>query len=140
MRFWFVATLALIPIIQSELRAAPVDFDETIIRRLIVALKDSDPDVRQNISIALAKVGPAAVELLIATLKSKESSTEQRAGVAYTLGQIGSPARAALPALLDALEDADLDVRRQASYAISRLIPAPKPMPLSSTPLGAKLK
>ncbi len=103
--------------------------DETVIRRLVEALKDSDTDVRQNLAAALATIGTPAVEPLIAALKDK--ITERRAGAAYTLGMIGRPARAALPVLLDLLKDDDVSVRRQASYAISRIVPASPEAPKS---------
>ena len=98
------------------------DTDRVIIRRLIEAMNDPDYEVRQNLGIALAKIGTPSVEPLIEALK--DTSPERRAGAAYALGLIGAPARAALPALLEALKDKEPTVRRQASYAISRLIPA----------------
>jgi HEAT repeat protein len=108
--------------IAPSVPAADPGSDETVVRRLIEALKDADPDVRQNLAAALAKIGPTAVEPLVAALK--DPLAERRAGAAYALGLIGPAARAALPKLLDALDDKDLDVRRQVSYAVSRLVPA----------------
>ncbi|MCU0703786.1 MAG: HEAT repeat domain-containing protein [Fimbriiglobus sp.] len=95
---------------------------DVLVRRLIDGLKDPDPDVRLNLAVALAKVGPVAVEPLTAALD--DSLAERRAGAAYALGQMGVVARPALPKLLDALDDKDLDVRRQASYSLSRLVPS----------------
>lgn len=100
--------------------------DEAIIAKLIDALDDADLDVRQNLGLALAKIGPAAVEPLIKALQ--DDSAERRAGAAYALGSIGSGARAALPALLNLLKDPDVAVRRQVSYAISRIVPAGRPI------------
>jgi HEAT repeat protein len=111
----------------SPMVAAPIESEEILIRRLIEALKEDDPDVRQNLASALAKLGSAAVEPLITALKDKGGPPERRAGAAYALGQIGLSAKAALPALLDALNDKELDVRRQAAYAVNRLIPNKKP-------------
>jgi len=111
--------------------ADPVPQD-ALIQRLITGLKDTDPDVRQNLASALAKIGPAAVEPLTAALG--DELAERRAGAAYALGQIGTPARSALPKLLDALEDKDLDVRRQASFAISRLVPTGTAKPTTTAP------
>jgi HEAT repeat protein len=122
----------------SLLLAQPVDAEMALVKRLIEALKDPDPDVRQNLCSALAKVGAPAVEPLLGALKDKTAPPERRAGVAYALGQIGPMARAAIPALLDALEDSDLDVRRQASFAISRLIPK-RPTAPAPAPDGGKL-
>ena len=112
----------------------PVPQDK-LIDRLIEGLKDPDPDVRQNLAVALAKVGPAAVEPLVTALS--DSLPERRAGVAYALGQIGTPARSALPKLLDALDDKEVDVRRQAAYAISRLVPTGSVKP-TQPPGGGK--
>ena len=77
--------------------------------------------MRQNLGAALAKIGPDAIEPLVEALKG--DNPDRRAGAAYTLGLIGPPAKAALPALLEALKDETVEVRRQASYAVARLIP-----------------
>ena len=106
--------------------------EDALVRRLIDALKDTDPDVRLNLTAALAKIGPAAVEPLVTALK--DSLPERRAGAAQALGQIGAGAKAALPQLLDALDDKDLDVRRQASFAVSRIIPSGTAKPPARTP------
>ena len=53
----------------AELRAAPPAVgDRDLAVRLIAALNDPDPDVRANLSQALAKIGPAAVEPLVEAL------------------------------------------------------------------------
>lgn len=112
--------------------------EDALVRRLVDALKDPDPDVRQNLAVALAKIGSAAVEPLMAALE--DSLAERRAGAAYALGHMGNAAKPALAKLLDALDDKDLDVRRQASYAISRLVPGgakPPAKPVDS-PTGGK--
>jgi HEAT repeat protein len=110
--------------------------NDALVRRLIDALKDPDPDVRQNLAVALAKIGPTAVEPLTEALG--DSLAERRAGAAYALGQIGPTARSALPKLLDALDDKDLDVRRQASYAVSRLVPSGTAKPPAPPTTGGK--
>ncbi|QEL13906.1 HEAT repeat domain-containing protein [Limnoglobus roseus] len=113
-------------LIACSLAASPVQVttsatDEALIRQLIDAMKDADPDVRGNLANALAKIGPASVEPLTTALK--DAVAERRAAAAYTLALIGSPSRTALPTLLDLLKDNDVDVRRQASYAISKIVP-----------------
>ena len=117
----FVAAAALAMAFAIPLPAAEPLKDEVVVRKLIEALKDSDPDIRNNLSAALTKLGPAAVEQLGEALK--DSLPERRAGAAYALGSMGANAKVALPKLLDALADADLDVRRQVSLAISRIVP-----------------
>lgn len=132
-----LATLVACVLAAAVSAAEPVP-EGALIRRLIDGLKDPDPDVRQNLATALAKIGPAAVEPLTAALD--DSLAERRAGASYALGQIGPPARPALAKLLDALGDKDLDVRRQASYAISRLVPsgAVKTAAKPDAPTGGK--
>ena len=109
--------------------------DDGTVRRLIDALKDPDFEVRQNLGAALAKTGPRVVPLLREALKDK--LVERRSGAAYALGLLGDTARPALPELLDALNDPDTDVRRQASYAIARVVPVgrttPPPAPTANT-------
>lgn len=118
--------------------APPPDADDAVVRRLIDALKDPDAEVRQNIAVALSKLGPACVDALTETLK--DADPNRRGGAAYALGLIGLPARAALPALLEALSDKEPDVRRQVSFAIGRLIPTRdpgRPPPRYSDPVPA---
>lgn len=98
------------------------DVDPAVVRRLVDALQDPDPEVRQHLAAALAKIGTPSIEPLIGALK--DGAAERRAGAAYALALIGPPARASLPALLASLDDKEVEVRRQAAYAISRLIPA----------------
>lgn len=117
-----VAVIVSLCVLAAGVPAAEPVADDVLVKRLIAALQDPDPDVRQNLATALAKIGPAAVEPLTAALA--DDLPERRAGAAYALGQIGPPARSALPKLLDALDDKELDVRRQASYALSRLVPS----------------
>jgi HEAT repeat protein len=109
-------------LISSSGPAADPISEDVLVRRLIDALKDSDTDVRQNLAATLAKIGPAAVEPLTAALK--DAVPERRAGAAYSLGLIGPTAKSSLPQLLDMLDDKELDVRRQAAYAVSRIVPS----------------
>jgi hypothetical protein len=118
----YAVSCALFVTFAVPVPSTPPDADEAaVVRRLVEALKDPDFEVRQNLALALAKIGPPSVEPLVEALK--DPLPERRAAAAYALALIGPPARAALPALLKALDDKDVDVRRQASYAISRLVP-----------------
>ncbi len=99
----------------------PEPDNKEVVKKLVEALKDPDLDVRQNLGVALSKIGADAVEPLVVALKG--DNVDRRAGAAYSLGLIGPPARAAIPALLDALKDETTEVRRQASYSIARLLP-----------------
>ncbi|MEO2091088.1 MAG: HEAT repeat domain-containing protein [Gemmataceae bacterium] len=119
MRAAIAVTCALL--VSPALPAADPPSDAVLVRRLVDALKDADPDVRQNLATALAKIGPAAVEPLTGALK--DGLAERRAGAAYALGLMGGTAKTALADLLELLDDKDVDVRRQAAYAISRVVP-----------------
>ena len=112
--------------------AAPPAPEDAVVRRLVEALKDVDPEVRQNVAIALAKLGTPAIDPLVNALK--DAAPEKRSGAAYTLALIGPPARSAMPALLDALADKDTDVRRQVSYAIGRILLPGRPSPEVTAP------
>jgi HEAT repeat protein len=126
-----VAALTVLTL-QATPQPAPVPLkDAEVLDRLIEALKDTDPDVRQNLSTALSKFGQSAVEPLVKVLGSETAG--QRAGAAYALAQLGHGARPALPKLLDLLKDQDVDVRRQSSLAVSRiLVPVTIPVPPSA--------
>lgn len=102
---------------QAQTRPA----DSVIVAKLVEALKDPDLEVRQNLGAALARLPIEAVGPLMAALK--DANPARRAGAAYALGLIGDPAASsALPGLLDALSDPELEVRRQASQAVARIV------------------
>ena len=126
-----LVTAALsLPAPPDEVRR-PGPLDDEVVRQLVEALKDPDFEVRQNLGAALAKTGGRVVPLLRDALKGKLA--ERRSGAAYALGLLGEASRPALPELLDALNDADTDVRRQASFAIARVVPAGRPAPAPAT-------
>jgi HEAT repeat protein len=120
-RRWLLAFFGLTAAVAVAAPPLPEPDTKELVKKLVEALKDPDPDVRQNLGSALAKIGPEAVEPLVEALKGE--NPDRRAGAAYTLGLIGPTAKTALPALLEALKDEAVEVRRQASYAIARLIP-----------------
>jgi hypothetical protein len=88
---------------------------------LIAALKDTDPSVRMEATIALSKIGPEAITALTEALKSKNSY--QRMGAALSLGHMGSAAKKAVAALQEALKDKSLAVRCHAAQALFRIDP-----------------
>ena len=87
-----------------------------ISKRLVEALRDPDPEVRQNLAVALAKIGPPAIEYLIGALK--DPLPERRAGSAYALGLIGPPV--ASRALMDSERRRSLSVIPSGSKIRSR--------------------
>lgn len=94
--------------------------DDGLIVLLIECLDDGDGEVRQNIAVALGHLGSRTVPRLIAALSHE--SPERRMGAAQALGHVRPPARSAIPALLKAMKDSDESVRRQVSYALSRIV------------------
>ena len=99
---------------------------KTVIPKLIYILKDEDIDVRTNAARALEKIGPeakAAVPALIKTLRKIHFNTWYldnnrvripmegrddeaiRINAAIALGKIGPEAKAAVPALIEALKN-----------------------------------
>ena len=114
MAAWLVAALLIPP--PADARPS----DGVVVARLVEALKDPDLDVRLHLGAALAQVPNAAVDPLTAALR--DANPSRRAGAAYALGLIGGRAADALPVLLDVLDDPELEVRRQASQAVNRVL------------------
>ena len=93
---------------------------------LVELLEDPAPDVRQGTAFALqvSESGPrrqAAKDFAPALTKALgDESSAVRANAAAALGWIGAEARAATPALITLLDDADPDVRRAAIFALMK--------------------
>lgn len=126
MRWKIVLTLfAVLPVHASSATPGPAGKDERgneeeLIAALVAALDDQDYEVRKNIASALGNLGEVAVPRLINALG--HAKKERRMGAAMALGQVRPQASAAIPALLKLLKDADEGVRRDASYALSRIV------------------
>jgi HEAT repeat protein len=91
--------------------------DEAIVEHLPAvgeALKDAG--ARSSAAVILSRVGPRAVDVLTRALLHKDPETRRTA--CRVLGEIGPPARSALPALQAATEDKDAEVREEAQRAI----------------------
>jgi HEAT repeat protein len=86
---------------------------------LLQALKGNDRYVRSSVAEALAKSGRAdvGVPVLIEGLKDVQVGM----WAAEALGEIGAPARQALPALLEAMKGDNDNLRRAAALAVVRL-------------------
>lgn len=104
-----------------------------VIAGLIAALGDSDPEVRQNLAVALSRLAPASLAPLQQALQDRVA--ERRAGAALALALIGPAAESAIPTLLLTLKDEDLNVRRQVSFALAAILANPE---TSSSLLGRR--
>ena len=97
---------------------------KTVVSKLIIALKDSDSDVRKASADALGKIGPAAkkaVPALIAVLR--DSNWKVHKTSADALGKIGLEA---VPALIAALKDSNWIVRYASADALGKIGPSAK--------------
>jgi hypothetical protein len=92
---------------------------------LLAALKDSEVSVRGEAAAALVKIDPRhiaeAQPSLIAALKDKDP--EVRCTAAQGLGQVGAPARSAVPLLQATLKDTNRQVRREAAISLAEIDP-----------------
>ena len=92
-----------------------------LVPALVSQLGRGDSGLRNFLSIALAEFGEAAVPDLVAALRTDLGAGSRR-HAADTLGLIGSPAaRPAAPALVEAVDDEDVDVRLAALNALADL-------------------
>lgn len=130
MRLVLIASFAwFCPVVPTGLVAQPPEPpppaatespESRLVRSMIESLADTDWEVRQHLGIALSKVGPPAVPGLIEALGDRNA--DRRAGAAYALSQMKQDARPATLALTGALRDSETKVRRQAAYALSRIV------------------
>ena len=112
------AALALREMPGSAVRALPAP---------LAALQDPAPTVRMTVATALGRVQGAAaqaVPALAARLDAGESEVQVMRNIAYALGEIGPPARAAIPSL-ERIQH--LRVKYIAAEAIARIEGKPVP-------------
>ncbi len=93
-----------------------------LIPGLIEALKDEDEAVRANVSNAILMIGEPAAPALMKALQAENKT--MRIAAASVLGKMGKGAHTnrVLFALIKALKDKDVEVRRAASAALIQLI------------------
>lgn len=87
------------------------------VKSLIENLKEPDPNDRQGAEAALVKVGPPAVNSLMKALDEKD----KRSPTAKVLGNIGEPAKPALPLLVQGLKDPDPEFRMTTHNALVKM-------------------
>jgi len=83
------------------------------------ALRQSEGRIRQEATLALARIGPAAVPYLTDALR--DALPQVRQAAAFALGEIGPPARGAVPLLAQRLGDGDEWVRRTCAATLARV-------------------
>jgi HEAT repeat protein len=78
---------------------------------LAEALKEEDPVSRESAIVALGEIGPEAARTAktLGELLLKEKGREIRIRIATTLGKIGTAAKVAVPDMIQAFADQDLD-------------------------------
>jgi HEAT repeat protein len=89
---------------------------------LVRALKDPSELVRGNAIASLAMIGPDAAEAVDALIPFLAAGP-QRSNAAYALGSIGEAAVAAIPALMEALDDPEPYTRNTAANALGLIGP-----------------
>jgi HEAT repeat protein len=97
------------------------------IEALLMRLEDKDATVRVNAAVALWQIDrhPRAIRALVEMVRRGEGTGAYQATVA--LGELGTPADAAIPALAEALRSGDEDVSRAAAAALGRMGPVAIP-------------
>jgi hypothetical protein len=106
-------TVPVMGFLQSHVSPAVVD-------GVVAALGDDDRDVAHFAGLTLAWIGPAA-EPAVSALLRFAPEPRVRTSAAWVLSLMGEAGTPALPALQEALQDPDEDVRLVARFAISQL-------------------
>ena len=91
----------------------------TAIPELILALRNSNPDVLAEVERSLRKMRRFSLPPLLQALVHRDARV--RAGAADVLKEFGEPARVAVPALLARLHDKNPSVRGRAAAALGVL-------------------
>lgn len=103
---------------ESDPRRASSKLSDDQLKQVNVALErvSGERRVRQEVSVTLREIGPAAASPLGAALKAPDAQRRRKAAVC--LGLMMEMAAPVAPALIEALKDADKDVREDVAYAL----------------------
>jgi HEAT repeat protein len=88
---------------------------------LITTLNDDDAVVRQRATFALSQMGSSTVPKLIQTLPDQAQDAQVRRLVAYALGEMGDRAEAAIPTLVNGLQDDNKSIREGILFALGQI-------------------
>jgi HEAT repeat protein len=94
-------------------------------RGLIEALGDEDREVYQSLKHAIPQIGDPALRPLCDVL-SGDVDEHRRARAAEVLGNMGAKGEAAVPALVQSMEDSDPAVREWATWAAMSIEKGPE--------------
>jgi len=108
------------------------------IQNLITAIRTKDEEIRSRAILVLDEIAdysavPSLVPALIEALKNKSDTGSMgflvttRVAAAHFLGKMGRLAKAAVPALIEALKDEEKSLRRQAAMALGKIGSEAKP-------------
>jgi HEAT repeat protein len=86
---------------------------------LKAALKDEEFDVYDLAPVVLSRLGPESVPALAEALHDSERPLRDQ--IAWRLGEMGPPARAAIPSLIGALYEEEESFRESAACALLRI-------------------
>lgn len=98
------------------------EYDESVrnaVPRLIAALSDERPEVRNEAAVTLTEIGPEVIPAVLGALTSDDRRTQVK--VCEILGRNGSAAGAAVPALQSLLESDDIQLVRAAAAALGQI-------------------
>ncbi len=101
--------------------------NKELVPALIKALQDTDQEVAHDAATVLGILGSDAVPALIEALQAKDKTLRGRAAMA--LGKLRSADESAVNALLKAMEDEEVEVRRQAARALAAIARDRSPTP-----------
>ncbi|MHC4341565.1 MAG: HEAT repeat domain-containing protein, partial [Planctomycetota bacterium] len=105
----------------ASLALCALGADDTLIRELVEELGDKDAHVRKTARERIVDLGKPAMPYLVEALGN--DSTVVRTEAALALGQMGTVAEEAAPALEKLLGDENLGLRRAAIEALERVAP-----------------
>jgi HEAT repeat protein len=115
------------PVIDDAARALG-HYGQSVVPRLLIALKRPEAPIRAGVASALGYVRPKSDEVVTAlSAVLKDPNPEVRAAASWSLYEIGRKAHKAVLALTHALDDKDDSVRRGAAAALLELGRQAKP-------------